>query len=261
MTFLSTRASDARAGLSQAIVEGIAPEGGLYVPERLPALSPRSFPDSPALDAIGPHLLGPFADGDPLEADLETICREAFAFPAPLVRLSGTPGPARVLELFHGPTCAFKDFGAQFLAASLERIRRDAGRRLTVLVATSGDTGGAVAAALYQRPWVDAVLLYPKGLVSPRQAHQLACWGGNVRTFAVAGTFDDCQRMAKAAFRDPELSRAFDLSSANSINIGRLLPQMVYYASASLQIWREEGRKPNFIIPTEIGRASCRERV
>ncbi len=257
MTFVSTRASDVRAGLSQAIVEGLATGGGLYVPERVAALSPDALPDRLALDALAPPLLKPFASGDPLEADLDAICRDAFVFPAPLVRLAGTPGPASVLELFHGPTCAFKDFGARFLAASLERIRRD-GERLTILVATSGDTGSAVAAAFHGRPWVDVVLLYPKGLVSPRQAHQLACWGGNVRTFAVAGTFDDCQRMVKAAFGDPALAGRLRLSSANSINLGRLLPQMVYYASASLQIWRAEGRKPNFIIPTgNLGNASA----
>jgi len=256
--FVSTRDPNVRAGLSQAIVDGLAPDGGLYVPERVPALAPGSFPETLALEAIGPRLLGPFAEGDPLGAELEAICREAFVFPAPLVPLAGAPGPASVLELFHGPTCAFKDFGARLLAACLERIRRGTGRRLTVLVATSGDTGGAVAAALHGRRWVDVVLLYPKGLVSPRQAHQLACWGGNVRTFAVAGTFDDCQRVAKAAFRDPALARALDLSSANSINVGRLLPQMVYYASASLGLWREEGRAPNFVIPTgNLGNAAA----
>ena len=250
MTFLSTRASDVRAGLSQAIVEGLAPGGGLYVPERVPALAPDAFPDPAALDRVAPPLLRPFAEGDPLAADLDAVCHDAFTFPAPLVRLAGTPGPASVLELFHGPTSAFKDFGARFLAASLERIRRGDERRLTILVATSGDTGSAVAAAFHGRPWVDVVLLYPKGLVSPRQAHQLACWGGNVRTFAVAGTFDDCQRLVKAAFRDTALTARHRLSSANSINVGRLLPQMAYYAAASLQVWRAEGRKPNFIVPT-----------
>ncbi len=247
MRFVSTRDPHVRAGLSQALVEGIAPGGGLYVPERVPALSPAAFPETTSLDAIGPRLLAPFAEGDPLEAHLDAVCREAFVFPAPLARLAGAPGPASVLELFHGPTCAFKDFGARFLAACLARIRRDGDHRLTVLVATSGDTG-----------WVEVVLLYPKGLVSPRQAHQLTCWGGNVRTFAVTGTFDDCQRIVKAAFRDPALTRAFSLSSANSINVGRLLPQMVYYASASLQIWREEGRAPHFIIPTgNLGNAAA----
>ena len=258
MMFISTRASDVRAGLGQAIVEGIAPGGGLYVPERVPALAPEAFPGTTALDQAAPVLLRPFAEGDPLADSLDEVCRDAFVFPAPLVPLAATPGPASVLELFHGPTSAFKDFGARFLAASLERIRRGEARRLTILVATSGDTGSAVAAAFHGRPWAEVVLLYPKGLVSPRQAHQLACWGGNVRTFAVAGTFDDCQRMVKAAFRDPALTARHRLSSANSINVGRLLPQMAYYASASLQIWRAEGRKPNFIIPTgNLGNASA----
>jgi len=257
VNFVSTRDGHVTAGLSQAVLEGIAPDGGLYVPARVPAISPASFPDTTSLDAVGPRLLHPFAEGDPLGAELDAICSEAFTFPAPLVALAGAPGPASVLELFHGPTCAFKDFGARFLAACLERIRQGAARKLTVLVATSGDTGSAVASALHGRPWVDVVLLYPKGLVSPRQAHQLACWGGNVRTFAVAGTFDDCQRVAKAAFRDPALA-ALDLSSANSINLGRLLPQMVYYASASLAIWRAEGRRPHFIVPTgNLGNAAA----
>ncbi|HQR24448.1 MAG TPA: threonine synthase, partial [Steroidobacteraceae bacterium] len=148
------------------------------------------------------------------------------------------------------PTAAFKDFGARFLAASLERIPRSDPRRLTILVATSGDTGGAVAAAFYDRPWVDVVVLYPRGLVSPRQEKQLACWGRNVRTLSVKGTFDDCQRMVKEAFVDPALARDLLLSSANSINVGRLLPQMVYYAKTSLELARADGRSPNFIIPT-----------
>jgi threonine synthase len=248
--YLSTRSTEVRAGFSRAIVEGLAPDGGLYVPERMPALSADRFPERLALEIAAPHLLRPFLGADPLAPELDAICTDAFVFPAPVVRLTGTPGPAFVLELFHGPTCAFKDFGARFLAASLAHMRRDAGRRLTILVATSNDTGSAVAAAFHGQPSVDVVLLYPKGLVSPRQAHQLACWGGNVRTFAVSGTFDDCQRMAKAAFRDPGLGAALALSSANSINLGRLLPQMAYYASASLEIWRAGGRRPNFIIPS-----------
>ena len=182
--------------------------------------------------------------------ELGAICREAFDFPAPLVQLPNAPAPLSVLELFHGPTCAFKDFGARFLAACMERIRRDQRRKLTILVATSGDTGGAVAAAFHGKPWVDVAVLYPKGKVSQRQAQQLACWGGNVRTFAVRGTFDDCQRIVKEAFVDPALAETHQLSSANSINIGRLLPQMVYYAKAGLQLWRETGRRANFIVPT-----------
>lgn len=257
MRFLSTRSSNVVATLSGAIADGIAPDGGLYVPERLPRMSPDDFSSGEELQSVARDLLRPFAAGDSLEQHLEAIVRHAFSFDAPLVRLNGTPGPASVLELFHGPTCAFKDFGARFLAASLERIHQGH-RKLTVLVATSGDTGAAVAAAFHRASWADVVLLYPKGLVSPRQAQQLACWGDNVRTFAVLGTFDDCQRMVKEAFRDPALAATHVLSSANSINVGRLLPQMVYYARASLQIWRSEARRPHFIIPTgNLGNAAA----
>ncbi|MFO7305068.1 MAG: threonine synthase [Gammaproteobacteria bacterium] len=248
--YISTRDSTHRVSLSEAIAHGIAPDGGLYIPEEFPRFMAHDFEGLSELPEIGAHLLAPFAEGDPLAETLAEICREAFTFPAPLVPLERAPAPASVLELFHGPTSAFKDFGARFLAASLERIRRDADRKLTILVATSGDTGAAVAAAFHNRPWVEVVVLYPKGLVSQRQAHQLACWGGNVRTFAVRGTFDDCQRMVKEAFLDPSLAESHQLSSANSINVGRLLPQMVYYARAGLELWRATGRRPNFIIPT-----------
>lgn len=250
MKLVSTRNREQVAGISEAIVRGIAPDGGLYVPEHFPRLEPASFDGAADLPAIGECLLAPLLAGDPLAEDLQAILRDAFDFPAPLVPLANTPGPASVLELFHGPTSAFKDFGARFLAASMQRIRRNASRTLTILVATSGDTGGAVAAAFHRRPGVEVVVLYPKGLVSQRQAQQLACWGDNVRTFAVRGTFDDCQRMVKEAFQDPSLAQSHELSSANSINIGRLLPQMVYYARASLEVWRQHRVKPGFIIPT-----------
>jgi threonine synthase len=249
MRFVSTRGGTAPVTLSEAITEGIAADGGLFVPEVLPALSWADFPHSASLPALAELLIAPFAAGDPLGDDLAAVCREAFTFPAPLVPLERARGNASVLELFHGPTCAFKDFGARFLAAALERLH-GFGRKVTILVATSGDTGGAVAAAFHRRPWVNVVLLYPRGLVSPRQAHQLSCWGDNVRTFAVHGTFDDCQRMVKEAFQDPALAATHRLSSANSINAGRLLPQMVYYAATSLAIWYHERRKANFIVPS-----------
>lgn len=250
MHYISTRDASHQASLSEAIARGIAPDGGLYVPGDFPHFNTRQFDGVTELPEIGARLLAPFAEGDPLAPELDAICREAFNFPAPLVTLDQAPAPASVLELFHGPTCAFKDFGARFLAACLERIRRNEPRKLTILVATSGDTGGAVAAAFHNKPWVEVAVLYPKGLVSDRQAQQLSCWGGNVRTFAVDGSFDDCQRMVKEAFLDPSLKESHQLSSANSINIGRLLPQMVYYAKSSLELWRELGRRPNYIIPT-----------
>jgi threonine synthase len=250
MRFVSTRGGSAPVTLSDAIVQGIAGDGGLFVPERVPTLSWQSFPPSAPLPALAELLIAPFADGDPLATDLAAVCHEAFNFPAPLVRLERARGQVGVLELFHGPTCAFKDFGARFLAAALERLHASRDRKVTILVATSGDTGGAVAAAFHRRPRVDVVLLYPKGLVSPRQAQQLACWGENVRTFAVRGAFDDCQRLVKEAFRDPALSSRLHLTSANSINAGRLLPQMVYYAAASLEVWHREGRNASFIVPS-----------
>jgi len=250
MRYQSTRNAALQAGLSQAIARGLAADGGLYVPESLPRASLEDLETASDLPELAARLLAPFAEGDVLAPMLGDVTRDAFNFPAPLVEVTATPGPLSVLELFHGPTAAFKDFGARFLAASLERIPRADPRRLTILVATSGDTGGAVASAFYRRPWVDVVVLYPKGLVSPRQEKQLACWGDNVRTFAVNGNFDDCQRMVKEAFVDPALTEHLLLSSANSINVGRLLPQMVYYAKASLEIWLDEGRRPNFIVPT-----------
>jgi threonine synthase len=259
MRYQSTRAAEHVVGLSEAIARGLAPDGGLYVPERLPAIDREVFAGADSLPEIARRLIEPFAAGDALSAQLPAITRDAFNFPAPIVDVAGAPGPLSVLELFHGPTAAFKDFGARFLAASLERIPRADSRRLTILVATSGDTGGAVAAAFHRRPWVDVVVLYPRGLVSQRQEKQLACWGGNVRTLSVTGTFDDCQRIVKEAFVDADLAKAVLLSSANSINVGRLLPQMVYYARTSLELWRRDGRAPNFIVPTgNIGNvAAC----
>jgi len=250
MRYVSTRDEAHTAGLGTAIARGLAPDGGLYVPEALPQVASGDLGDPADLPALAERLLRPFATGDAMAGRLADIARDAFDFPAPVVEVSGAGGPLSVLELFHGPTAAFKDFGARFLAATLERVPRADPRRLTVLVATSGDTGGAVAAAFHGRPWVDVVVLYPRGLVSPRQEKQLACWGGNVRTLSVAGSFDDCQRMVKDAFVDPELSASLQLSSANSINVGRLLPQMVYYAKASLELARGDGASPNFVIPT-----------
>jgi threonine synthase len=251
MRYLSTRDATHATQLGKAIAQGLAPDGGLYVPETMPHLDVASLGAPGDLALLAERLLLPFAVGDDVvTSQLGAITRDAFSFAAPVVEVEGTGTPLAVLELFHGPTAAFKDFGARFLAATLERIPRTDPRRLTILVATSGDTGGAVAAAFHDRPWVDVVVLYPRGLVSPRQEKQLACWGGNVRTLSVAGTFDDCQRMVKDAFVDAPLQRSLRLSSANSINVGRLLPQMVYYAKASLELAQRDGRPPNFIIPT-----------
>lgn len=247
--FVSTRREAPEAGFGEALARGLAPDGGLYVPVRWPEFEPETLPDAEDLPGLARRLLAPFVAGDALEGELAAIAAEAFDFPAPLVPLEGE-GRLAVLELFHGPTAAFKDFGARFLAACLTRLRRGAVRPLKILVATSGDTGGAVAAAFHRRAGVEVAVLFPAGLVSPTQERQLTCWGENVRSFAVRGTFDDCQRLVKEAFLDAELRGRFDLSSANSINLGRLLPQSVYYAAASLRVWRTCGERASFVIPS-----------
>jgi len=250
MRYVSTRDRAHAVELSTAIAQGLAPDGGLYLPDRLPAVSLDAWPAARSLPQVGQALLEPFFVGDRLRPLLGEIVTEALDFPAPLIDIARAPGPLSALELFHGPTAAFKDFGARFLASALERMTAVDDRRLTILVATSGDTGGAVASAFYDRAWADVVVLYPSGLVSSRQAQQLACWGRNVTTLAVDGTFDDCQRLVKQAFGDAPLTQRLRLSSANSINVGRLLPQMVYYASTALELWQRDRRAPNFIVPS-----------
>ena len=218
------------------------------MPERLPTLAAADFDPHGSLADTAATLLAPFFAGDPLAAELPAICAEALDFPVPLRALPYRD--AQVLELFHGPTAAFKDVGARFIAACLRRLPRADERPLTILVATSGDTGAAVGAAFHRQPDVRVVILYPDGLVSPRQAHQLGCFGDNVQALRVAGRFDDCQRMVKAALNDAELQRAVPLSSANSISLGRLLPQMSYYAHAAVGWWHEHGTPLDFIVPT-----------
>jgi len=249
MEFTSTRDSAQSAGFAAALLQGLAPDGGLYVPRDWPALRPESFGKESDLPGVATQLLTPFASGDALAPLLPAITADAFNFPAPLVPIGDT-GRLSVLELFHGPTAAFKDFGARFLAACMGRLRKPEQRPLTILVATSGDTGGAVAAAFHGRPGIEVAVLFPKGLVSPTQERQLTCWGGNVKSFAVRGTFDDCQRLVKQAFLDPQLRSQTELSSANSINLGRLLPQAVYYAATSLGIWRQSGEPASFVVPS-----------
>ena len=189
-------------------------------------------------------VLAPFFEGDELAGMLGSICNDAFNFPIGFTKISG----ATVMELFHGPTCAFKDFGARFLACSMERLLEKSGGQLCILVATSGDTGGAVASAFHGRKHLSVKVLFPKGRVALRQRQQLTCWGGNVESYEVDGSFDDCQAMVKSAFVDPLYSQG--LSSANSINLGRLLPQMVYYVYASMAYLKKTGKKPVIVIPS-----------
>ncbi len=251
MRYRSTRGHAVELTAGQAILQGLAPDGGLYVPIAMPAFTAEDFAGADSLAQVARRFLRPFFAGCELSSRLDEICDDAFNFPVELRELPSRDGGRQsVLELFHGPTAAFKDFGARFLAACMERLPHPADRRTTILVATSGDTGGAVAAAFHGRPWVRVVVLFPKGLVSPRQEKQLTCWGDNISSLAVRGTFDDCQRMVKEAFADGSLRHRHALTSANSINLGRLLPQATYYAWASLQHFRRHGVKPGFIIPS-----------
>ncbi|WP_133501378.1 threonine synthase [Cognatilysobacter terrigena] len=253
MKFVSTRGSAPAVDIDTALASGLAPDGGLYVPEIIPA--------APAIDpacglaATAATLLAPYFEASRIAAALPSICDDAFDLPAPLHRLRDD---TFVLELFHGPTAAFKDFGARFLARALGALRRPGDAETTILVATSGDTGAAVAAAFHRRPGFRVVVLYPDGRVSPRQAHGLGCWGDNVRALRVAGTFDDCQRLVKQALTDTGLREQVALGSANSISLGRLLPQAAYYAQSSLEFERERGEPLNFVIPTgNLGNATA----
>jgi threonine synthase len=248
VNFVSTRGGGAPVSLGSAIAAGLASDGGLYVPESLPRLSAADFGELSSLADVALPLLSPFFSGDPLASELGEICREAFDFDTPL-RPLGDSGNF-MLELFHGPTAAFKDVGARFLASCLPRVWTDATRPLTILVATSGDTGAAVASAFHRRPGLRVVILYPEGRVSPRQAHQLGCFGDNVQALAVRGSFDDCQALAKQALADVDLQSRVPLSSANSISLGRLLPQMAWYAQAALLQQRLGAGPLDFIVPT-----------
>jgi threonine synthase len=241
----STRDRTAKATFAQALTRNLAPDGGLFIPEKL-----EPFEDIDALLALPwqarcteiiTRLLGDEFDRE----DLASVAREAFDFPVPLVQVDEK---IFFLELFHGPTLAFKDFGARFLARMLrlEREKTGATGPLTILTATSGDTGAAVARAFWRLPGIRAVVLYPQGRVSPLQEKQFASLGDNVLALAVDGTFDDCQALAKACFADPGLSAALGLTSANSINIARLLAQTLYYFEAVAQT----GGRPVIAVPS-----------
>ena len=269
MQFLSTRGATPATSIDTALVAGLAPDGGLYVPETIPLLVLNRSHDSLAQTAHA--VLAPYFTDSVLRDSLRTICAHAFSFDAPLRTMRGAND--HLLELFHGPTAAFKDYAARFLAESLSGLRAFDGAEATplpqslshkgrgettILVATSGDTGAAVAAAFHNRRGFNVVILYPDGRVSPRQAHGLECWGDNVTTFRVAGSFDDCHRLAKQALADNALRERVALSSANSISLGRLLPQVAYYAHASLQYFATHREPLNFIVPTgNLGNAAA----
>jgi threonine synthase len=247
MKYRSTRGEHENVDLADAIRLGAAPDGGLFLPEGIPFLGELDGADD--TPAFAERMLSPFFSGSSLADQLGPACRRAFAPPLPIATVDEGRANLRVLELFHGPTGAFKDFGAQFLFSLLDTIGQR-GEPLTVLAATSGDTGAAVGCAAEGRLGASAVILFPKGRVSLYQKKQISCWGAPVRAVEVEGDFDDCQQLVKAAFQDRTLSEQHNLTSANSINIGRLMPQMAYLAAAASRVFAETGEKPGFIIPT-----------
>jgi threonine synthase len=254
MKFVST-AGGATADLAGALTSGLASDGGLYVPETLPRLSAPALAGCETLPESALKTLAPFFADSVLADDLPLICNESLGLPLPITAIppaeaAGGEPPAWLLELFHGPTAAFKDFAARFLAACLSRLRGGDDPVRTVLVATSGDTGSAVAAAFHRRAGFRVVVLYPDGKVSARQAHQLGAFGDNVHAYRVQGDFDDCQRLVKQALGDRELLERVPMTSANSISIGRLLPQVSYYAHAASQLFARTRETIDVIVPT-----------
>src|SRR3954470_12611262 len=245
MQFVTTRGGSPAVSFTNVLFAGLAPDGGLYVPEtieRWPADELASL-SSLTLTELGVLALTPFTNGDLAPATLEAVVVEALNFPIPLVEVQ--PGVFS-LELFHGPTCVFKDVGARVMAR-LMASRHRGDDPLTILAATSGDTGSAVAHAFHGVPNTRVVILYPDGRVSPTQEAQLTIFNGgpsNVRAYAVAGSFDDCHRLTRDAYANPELRRSMRLTSANSVNVGRLLPQSIYYFHAIAQLQGRTGSTP-----------------
>ncbi|AVP96616.1 threonine synthase [Ahniella affigens] len=247
MEFVSTRGQD-RTPIERALSLGLASDGGLFLPMQWPRLRPDDFEGADTTPRIAERLLQSFFADSIFAADFGALCDQAFTVQTPLKPLRD--GQTSILELFHGPSGAFKDVGANFLATMLAHLNRGATRDTTILVATSGDTGSAVATAFYRRPGFRVIILFPDGRVSARQAHLLSCFGDNIQTLRVAGSFDDCQAMAKAALADQTLVQALNMTSANSISLGRLLPQMSYYAEAALRYFRAHGEPLNVVIPS-----------
>lgn len=231
MRYFSTRDRSESCSFSAAALRGLAPDGGLYIPERIPEYSAavRNSLQSMSFMEIAYETIRPYVHENMNDGVLQDLIESAYPFTAPAV-----PVDSRfVLELFHGPTAAFKDFGARFMARAFSYFRRGEDKTLHILVATSGDTGGAVADGFFGVEGISVSVLYPRGRVSPLQERQIAGLGGNIHAIAVDGSFDDCQRLVKEAFSDNDLRKRIALSSANSINVSRLIPQAVYYTAAA----------------------------
>lgn len=238
MNYFSTNREAPVTGFKEAVINSLPADNGLYFPEQIDKLDADILASfrSMNLPALGYEMMKPFAADIP-EAELKSIMEEVLAFDIPLKQVDED---IYTLELFHGPTYAFKDVGARFLARCLGYFSKDKSEEVTILVATSGDTGGAVANGFYGVDGVKVVILYPSGKVSDLQERQLTTLGGNISALEVDGDFDDCQALVKQAFLDKELNKKLSLTSANSINIARWMPQSIYYAWMLTQIESED---------------------
>lgn len=249
MQFYSINSPNKYVGLKEAVLRGLAEDKGLYMPEYIPVLPASFFDriDQLSLPEIGYEVLKPFFCPDIPEGKFADLVEDALNFDIPTVKISDQ---IHTLELFHGPTCAFKDVGARFMARVLGQFVKDSKSEINILVATSGDTGSAVANGFYKVPGINVYVLYPKGLVSEVQEKQFTTLGHNITAIEVDGTFDDCQRIVKEAFMDSELNSKLTLTSANSINLARLLPQSVYYHYGYAQMKAQGYNDITFCVPS-----------
>ncbi|MBC7949546.1 MAG: threonine synthase [Chitinophagaceae bacterium] len=248
MNYYSTSKQSPLVDFRQATIDGQAPDKGLYFPEKIPVADEELITASESLtdEEIAFRVIRPYVGTTIPEDKLRAIVREAINFPIPIVPVNDSISS---LELFHGPTLAFKDVGARFMSRCLGHFVTYDSKKVTVLVATSGDTGGAVAHGFYGVEGVDVVILYPSGKVSDVQEKQLTTLGNNIRALEIDGTFDDCQLMVKQAFSDETVSGKRFLTSANSINVARWLPQQIYYFLAWKQ-WPDKSNPPVVSVPS-----------
>ncbi len=250
MKFISTTPNDERVSFETAVLKGLTNNGALYFPEHIPRLPDSFFEQIEDFsDAeIAFEALKPYVQDDLTDQDLRWIIDDAINFETPVKHIKNN---THVLELFHGPTESFKDVGARFMSRCLSRFEKSNDKEITILVATSGDTGSAVASGFYDVKGVNVKILYPKGKVSPYQEKQMTSLGKNIKAIEVEGTFDDCQSLVKKAFGDTALRESVLLTSANSINLARLLPQMVYYFYAYKQLKSKmEGKQLVISVPS-----------
>jgi threonine synthase len=247
MRFHSLLNQRTRVSFRETLFRGMAPDGSLYVPESIPAL-PADIEAGFTLPRVAARILSAYIDDIPADL-IQKMAEQVFTFPIPLVKLEDD---LYLLELFHGPTLAFKDVGARFMASALSYFLEQEERELTIVVATSGDTGSAVAQGFVHAPHIRVFVFYPSGKISPLQEQQITTVGGNIHAVEVEGSFDDCQRLVKAALADNELVRTCNLTTANSINLGRLIPQIIYYVWAFTELRRQTGMPDNQVFTADL---------